>query len=130
VCIIFLLITAVWTQISMIQLGSSVYGKKQESDQTPPPKEIDPQITVEVFIQSSGYIITMDKKKYTIAKTPSGEFDKKTLFEQLKAFKALHQDKKDAIVTMSDEMLYNDMIEGMDVVMQSGFPEVVVSTGG
>ncbi|MBK7890416.1 MAG: biopolymer transporter ExbD [Bdellovibrionales bacterium] len=28
VLITFLLITAVWTQVSMIQLGSSIYGKK------------------------------------------------------------------------------------------------------
>jgi biopolymer transport protein ExbD len=32
VCIIFLLITAVWTQVSMIQIGSSIYGKKSTDD--------------------------------------------------------------------------------------------------
>ena len=36
VMITFLLITAVWTQVSMIKLGSSIYGK-QNTDETPPP---------------------------------------------------------------------------------------------
>ena len=37
VLITFLLITAVWSQVSMIQLGSSIYGKKQENQTEPPP---------------------------------------------------------------------------------------------
>ena len=32
VLIIFLLISAVWTQISMIQIGSSVYGQKTSDE--------------------------------------------------------------------------------------------------
>lgn len=37
VLITFLLITAVWTQVSMIQIGSSVYGKKSETKTENPP---------------------------------------------------------------------------------------------
>ena len=128
VIIIFLLITAVWTQVSMIQLGSSVYGKAQDQSQ-PPPKEIDPPIPVEVYVTANSYIITLDKKKYTIAKLEAG-YDKKLLFDQLKAFKLQYVDKKDAIVSVADEVIYNDMVETMDVMMQAGFPEIIVSTGG
>ncbi|MCB0348733.1 MAG: biopolymer transporter ExbD [Bdellovibrionales bacterium] len=128
VIIIFLLITAVWTQVSMIQLGSSVYGKAQDQSQ-PPPKEIDPPIPVEVYVTANSYIITLDKKKYTISKVEEG-YDKKSLFEQLKMFKQKFNDKKDAIVTVADDVIYNDMVEAMDVMMQAGFPEITVSTGG
>jgi biopolymer transport protein TolR len=128
VIIIFLLITAVWTQVSMIQLGSSVYGKAQDQSE-PPPKEIDPPIPVQVYVTANSYIITLDKQKYTIAKMTEG-YDKKSLFDQLKAFKEKHADKKDAIVTIADDVIYNDMVEAMDVMMQAGFPEIVVSTGG
>lgn len=128
VIIIFLLITAVWTQVSMIQLGSSVYGKAQDQSEAPP-KEIDPPIPVEVYVTANSYIITLDKQKYTIAKVDS-DYDKRSLFDQLKAFKLQHADKKDAIVTVADEVIYNDMVEAMDVMMQAGFPEIIVSTGG
>ena len=37
VCIIFLLITAVWTQVSMIQLGSSIYSNKTDDKPIIPP---------------------------------------------------------------------------------------------
>ena len=37
VCIIFLLITAVWTQVSMLQLGSSVYSQQTDADPGPAP---------------------------------------------------------------------------------------------
>jgi biopolymer transport protein TolR len=131
VIIIFLLITAVWTQVSMIQLGSSVYGKAQEPSE--PPKEIDPPIPVEVYVTANSYIITLDKKKYTIAKITNGTeetYDKKSLFDQLKAFKLQFADKKDAMVTVADDVIYNDMVEAMDVMMQAGFPEIIVATGG
>jgi len=127
VIIIFLLITAVWTQISMIQLGTSVYGKQNTGN--PPPVQIDPPIPVEVSINGDGYIITLDKKRYTISKD-GDVYNKKVLFQQLKLFKESYPEKKDAIVTVSDEVIFNDMIESMDVMMQSGFPEITVSTGG
>ena len=37
-CISFLLITAVWTQVSMIQIGSSIYGKKTDTGQVEQPQ--------------------------------------------------------------------------------------------
>tara|TARA_B100001248_G_C27398210_1_gene467443 strand:- start:5455 stop:5922 length:468 start_codon:yes stop_codon:yes gene_type:complete len=127
VIIIFLLITAVWTQISMIQLGSSVYGKQNAN--TPPAPSTQQQVPLELYITSNGYIITLDKNRYTIAKKEDA-YDKKTLFDQLRAFKQSNPDKKDAMVTIADDVIYNDMIEGMDVMMQSGFTEIAVSTGG
>ena len=132
VIIIFLLITAVWTQVSMIQLGSSVYGK--QNVEAPQPARIDPPIPVEIFVSANRYIITLGKNKYSINKVEGEEgemvYDRSTLFEQLKAFKQNNPDKKDAMITIADEVIYNDMIESMDVIMQSGFPEITVSTGG
>lgn len=127
VIIIFLLITAVWTQVSMIQLGSSVYGK--QVDKTPPPKDITPPVQVQVFITANSYVITLDKKKYSIKKK-NDAYDKLTLYKQLKAFKEKSTAKADAMITVADEVIYNDMVEAMDVMMQSGYPEITVSTGG
>jgi len=59
VCIIFLLITAVWTQVSMIQIGSSVYGKRNEVQPVEPPPR--PEIAFRLDVIPSGYVINLGK---------------------------------------------------------------------
>ena len=62
VLIIFLLITAVWTQVSMIQIGSSVYGKKQESvDDILLPYL---RVAFRLDVLDSGYQVYIDTRKF------------------------------------------------------------------
>jgi biopolymer transport protein ExbD len=126
VCIIFLLITAVWTQISMIQIGSSVYGKKSQDQQAePPPKEIVP---LRLNVKSGGYIIRMGKTSYSIPKV-GGKYDDAKLLQQLKIFKEQNPDATTGIISLEDALTYESMIRGMDLMMLSGFPEITVATG-
>ena len=58
VLITFLLITAVWTQVSMIQIGSSLYGKKSDSQPNPkPPPNAD--VLLKVDVKEIGYVLTV-----------------------------------------------------------------------
>ena len=61
VCIIFLLVTAVWTQVSMIELGANVYGKN--TGNTAPPTDIKP-VSINVQVTSNGYILTEAGRNY------------------------------------------------------------------
>ena len=65
VLITFLLITAVWSQVSMIQIGSSIYGKNtgNSSEQPPPP---DTDVVLKIEIRANGYTLTVGKKSYGI----------------------------------------------------------------
>ena len=79
VCIIFLLVTAVWTQVSMIELGASVYGKKVgESEPTRPQQK---SVEVWVKITERGYIVKEGNNNFSIQKK-EGEYDLFSLYEQ------------------------------------------------
>ena len=62
VCIIFLLITAVWTQVSMVQLGSSIYSKKtSEEPVIPPPFS---EVVLRVDVLSEGFRLVVGKERF------------------------------------------------------------------
>ena len=127
VLIIFLLITAVWSQVSMIQIGSSIYGKKseQESVKPPPRAEVPFRLDVKPF----GYRIVVGRQTSVINKV-NNAYDQGKLLEELKKIKELYPDKSDAVITMSDELPYEHLIGGMDSLLSSGFPEISVATAG
>src|SRR5690349_1028397 len=102
VLITFLLITAVWTQVSMIQIGSSIYGKKTEV-QTQPPPEVD--VVLKLDIRQNGYLLTVGKQGITIPLS-GGQYDDAALLAQLEKAKQLHPTKIDAAIAMSDEIPY------------------------
>jgi biopolymer transport protein ExbD len=128
VLIIFLLITAVWTQVSMIQLGSSMYAKKNLEED----KKVDPpphaQIPLRLDIKYSGYRLVKGREQVSIDKL-NGEYDVERLKAELKSFKDTYQDKEDAVVFMSEKLEYEQLIVGMDALLSSGFPQVSIATG-
>src|SRR3954469_1860136 len=73
VCIIFLLITAVWTQVSMIQIGSSIYGKKNNPDEKvePPPKA---EVPFRLDVRGDGYRIIIGRQEMRFPKV-GGNYD-------------------------------------------------------
>ena len=60
VLVIFLLITAVWTQVSMIQLGSSIYGQRAEDEEVKPPPRAE--IPFRVDIMTTGYNVVIGRQ--------------------------------------------------------------------
>lgn len=127
VLIIFLLLTAVWTQVSMIQIGSSIYGKKQSDKTAPPPPKA--QIPLRIDIKPTFYRLVLGKDTFQFPKV-DGRYDDEKLSKELKRIKALYPDKDDAVVTMDDEMPYEYLVGGMDVILDAGFPQIAIATGG
>lgn len=128
VLITFLLITAVWTQVSMIKLGSSLYSKKntEEVDKTPPKSDIPLRLDV----QDAGHRVIIGSKTIEIPKTPSGEYDREQLVARLMEVKQIHPEKVDAVVTVEEHLKYDFLIQGMDALLEAGFPAISVATGG
>lgn len=127
VLVIFLLITAVWTQVSMIQIGSSIYGKKTGDDKVEPPPRAE--IPLRVDILTSGFRILVGRQETVVEKT-GDEYNTIKLGEELKKIKEIYPDKEDCVLSMSDELAYVNLISGMDVVLQSGFSQISIATGG
>ena len=127
VCIIFLLITAVWTQVSMIQIGSSIYGKKTTDETPKPPPRAE--IPFRLDVKAEGYAITVGRQSLSIPKV-SGSYDDTNLLGELKKIKELYPEKNDAVITVQDALSYENLIRGMDALLTAGFPEIAVATGG
>lgn len=124
VCIIFLLVTAVWTQVSMIELGANVYGKNTGT--TAPPTDLRP-VNIDVRITDRGYIINEGRNSYRVDKL-EGEYDTDNLYLQLKTIKERNPTTDAVSIGLEDSLTYDHMIVGMDIILNAGFPEVSVST--
>jgi biopolymer transport protein TolR len=127
VCIIFLLVTAVWTQVSMIQIGSSIYSKRTEATPNEPPPR--PEVAFPMDITTQGYALMIGKKQVSIPKV-GGKYDDVTLAHQLAGVKQQYPDKKDAVITVQEELTYDDLIHGMDMLLTAKFEEISVAAGG
>lgn len=127
VLITFLLITAVWSQVSMIQIGSSLYGKKDETQAPVIPPQAD--VVLKLEIRPTGYLLNVAKQVITIPLVDN-EYDDVGLVAQLQKAKELYPEKKDAAIAMSDELPYERLVKGMDGFLKAGFPQISVLTGG
>ncbi len=112
----------------MIQIGSSIYGKKQQDqkDVKPPPR---PEIPFRVDVMAEGYRIIIGKDTSVIAKN-SGEYNSEKFSEELKKIKLIYPEKTDVVVTMPDELAYEHLIGAMDTLLQAEFPEISIATAG
>ena len=128
VLITFLLITAVWSQVSMIQLGTSIEANKNENTEPvdPPPKS---DIVLRLDVRTEGFRIVMERETKTVPKL-NGEYDVAAVVETLKAFKERNPDKIDAVLSVQESLQYELMIKGFDALLMGGFPQVTVATGG
>ena len=128
VCIIFLLITAVWTQVSMIQLGSSVYSKKtSEKSIKPPPFS---EVVLRVDVLPLGFRLLVGTQPISIPKLSTGDYDKDKLIAQLKKVKKRYPDKVDGVASIRDNVYYKHLIESMDAFLIAGFPQVSITVTG
>lgn len=127
VCIIFLLITAVWTQVSMIQIGSSIYGKKTSDEKSEPPPKAEIPFRLDVL--RDGYRVLIGRNVLKFPKIGE-EYDQAKLTAELKKIKELYPEKVDAVVTVLDDLPYGTLIGGMDALLTAGFPEISVATAG
>ena len=128
VCIIFLLITAVWTQISMIQLGSSIYSNKTEDKPIPPPPFSEVVLRIDILEQ--GFRLVVGKDQTIIPVLSVNEYDQETLLKKLKETKVKYPSKVDGITSISDKIIYKHLVTAMDALLQSGFDQVSVTTTG
>jgi biopolymer transport protein ExbD len=127
VLITFLLITAVWTQVSMIQIGSSIYGKKSGDQVVALTPDVDKVVKVDV--RQDGYFVTIAAET-TMIPRKNLEFDQEALLELLKKAKLLFPNKIDAMIAVEETLSYETLIGGMDMILKAGFPQVSVAAGG
>ncbi len=127
VLITFLLITAVWTQVSMIQLGASFASPRdpEQKEIKPPPLE---DVVLKLEIRKTGYVLFVGKDVRPIPKI-NNNYDDESLEADLKKVKQLYPDKGGVKMAIENEIMYEVVVGAMDTGLRAGFaPELL--TGG
>jgi biopolymer transport protein TolR len=128
VLITFLLISAVWTQVSMIQLGASFASPKDPNQQEIKPPLLE-DVVLKLEIRGTGYVLFVGKDVRPIPMLKTGGYDNVGLEADLKKIKQLYPDKGGLKMAISDDILYEVVVGAMDTGLRAGFsPELL--TGG
>lgn len=127
VLITFLLITAVWTQVSMIQIGTTVNGKKNENNPVTPPPMAD--LVLKVDVKPAGYVLTAGQQVISLPLLSDGQFDEAGLLAQLQRVKQIYPEKQDVILALTGSLPYETLIKAMDMALTAGFPSIDIATG-
>jgi biopolymer transport protein TolR len=125
VLITFLLISAVWTQVSMIQLGASFASPRdpEQVDIKPPPIE---DLVLKLEIRANGYVLFVGKEVRTLPMI-DGAYDTEALIADLSKVKQMYPDKPGVKMAISDEIMYEHVVAAMDVGLKVGFsPELLI----
>jgi biopolymer transport protein ExbD len=123
-CIAFLLITAVWTQISALNVASS----------GGPPEEVQQRettIDVKLLLTDKGYSLSMAGAAVEIPKVQGKDggqaFDRKALADKLKTLKATLPEQSAITVQPEDAVAYDDLIGTVDTCMGEQLRNVTVA---
>lgn len=127
VLITFLLLSAVWVQINMIQMGTSFYSQSNP-DQPPPTPPPMADVVLKVEVKPAGYVFTLGKQIMSFP-NQGGTFDDANLKANLQRAKQMYPEKLDAVLAVADELPYERMIFAMDIILNTGFPNISLATG-
>ena len=107
VLVTFLLMTAVFSRITILQLDlpSSASGPASE-----------PKFRLEVIIRENGLQLTNGNALISQIPKVNGEYDLKALSEQALSLKQEHPDVNDASVLSEPKIPYDDVIQVMDAI--------------
>src|SRR5580658_8875823 len=120
-CLAFLLITAVWTQVSKLQVGQA--GGPSQDQQPPDPNIL--QITLQ--ITENGYTLTIGQGGSNIDIPRKGtDYDLQALGDKLKEIKLQKQDQRTISIAAEDNVQYNDLVQTIDTCIKMGLDGVTV----
>jgi biopolymer transport protein TolR len=127
-CITFLLYTAVWTQISRLQVQQLGMGAPEPVTAEQPQRTL----AVTLAVGERGMALTVGDASYDIpslGRNPEGLVlqDLKTLETRLKAVKGEFPDQGSIIVTAEDTVPYGDLVHVIDACLAVGLMQVSVS---
>lgn len=136
VLVVFLLLSAVWTQVTSLRV-TQTGGLSSETDT--PPEPDDSTIDVRVTLTDRGYILLLagnpvEMPKANVEKVDeSGNtttvmgFDTKALAEKLALVKKQYPAQKAVTVAAEDAVLYDDLVGTIDSIVALELPDISVT---
>lgn len=117
----FLLITAVWTQVSQLSVHQPGKGGDDAVEQ--------PMTRVMVLVNDEGFNVAVNAERVQIGKR-NGDFDYERLNAELKKVKGSYPDKDDIQVASEDSVVFESLTRTMDAALSAGFAEVALLDNG
>ena len=124
-CLSFLLITAVWTQLARMDVTQKSKAPSGAVEDQP-----TPTVQLTLYINKDGYIFSKSTGESTPIEMKGEEYDYVKLAETMQQAKKDHPDKDDITIKSDDTVIYNKIIQTMDVVISSKFPNVSLTDKG
>lgn len=121
-CIMFLLVTAVWNQLSAIQVDAPGATPDGPIDGPPPARPLVLQVG------AHGYTLVGMAGDQTRVPKHDGAFDVAGLRERLAERHEVAPNERAVVVSADDGVAYADVVLVMDTLVGAGFPDV--SVGG
>ncbi|MCC7538965.1 MAG: biopolymer transporter ExbD [Deltaproteobacteria bacterium] len=125
-CIMFLLVTAVWSQLARINSNQAVPGQGSP-DQDSVPQE--PSIKLFLQVRGAGYTLADTAGTRFEVDKVNGQYDLEGLRTKLRERRRQEPNRRDIIVAPEDGVTYNDVIRTMDLTVGEGYEDVSVSDG-
>lgn len=122
VLIPFLLLTAVFVRIAVIEMSLPTVGG--EKGEQLPNQEI--VITI-IAIEEEGFRIKSSQAKYPPIKKRDGEYDYDALASTLRRIKGRNPHLEDIIISPDPNIKYEIIIKVMDQCRENGFPNISIS---
>ena len=125
VCVMFLLATAVWNEMARVNANQRQPGQDAPEDEEPP----EETVKLILQIQNSGYVLADTTGTRQVIAKQGEQFDLVELRAKLRERKQLEPNREDIIVAPEDGVLYNDVVQAMDMIVGEGFPNMSLSDG-
>ncbi len=122
VLVVFLLITAVFTSITVMDLSVPTSAGGAAATR--------PNFAIEVVVRKAGLEIANGRNVEASIPMKNGKYDLPLLSQLLQALKAKYPEKEDATVLMEPKIQYDYLVQVMDTVRSSGttalFPKISI----
>ncbi len=118
----FLLLTAVFVRIAVLEFSLPSKQKSSTTEATPR----DAVVTV-IAINEKGFDLKTQGMKFSFINKKTENFDFQTLVQNLQKVKARHVETEDIIIAPHASTKYDTIIKVMDRCRENGFPNISIS---
>lgn len=120
----FLLLTAVFVRIAVLELALPSLGKKDQSNQVQEPQQV---ILNMLTIDNEGFQLKSTGFNFPRIPKVGERYDFETLARQLRQVKEKYAESQDVIIAPASEITYDIIVHVMDTCRDNGFPNISIS---